>query len=136
MSALAPAAHRAAPSLGARLLAPVGVLLAFGCATAPADPDTRNASNVALAPYALHEECLALRPGDRLDYRFRSSVPIAFNIHYHDAQAVVMPVQRDGVTADSGIYQPVLAHDFCLMWEAGAAAATLDYRVTVRRRQP
>jgi hypothetical protein len=118
------------------MLAAAAVLVAYGCATAPANPDRRSATNVALAPYALHEECVAMRPGDRLDYRFRSSVPIAFNIHYHEAHAVVMPVQRDAVTADSGIYQPVLAHDFCLMWEAGAAAAALDYRLDVRRRQP
>jgi hypothetical protein len=129
-------ARLASPTLVGRALCAVAVLLACGCATAPANPDSRTASNVALAPYALHEECVSLRPGDRLDYRFRSSVPIAFNIHYHDAHAVVMPVQRDAVTADSGIYQPVLAHDFCLMWEAGAAAATLEYRVDVRRRQP
>jgi hypothetical protein len=119
-----------------RALAVAAMPLAFGCATAPADPDTRSASDVALTPYALHEECLSLRPGDRLDYRFRSSAPIAFNIHYHEAHAVVMPVQRDGVTADSGIYQPVLAHEFCLMWEAGAAAAKLDYRIGVRRAAP
>jgi hypothetical protein len=114
----------------------VAVLAAAGCVTTPPDPDTRSATNAALAPYATHEECLSLVPGDRLDYRFRSSAPVAFNIHYHEANAVVMPLQRDGVTADSGIYQPVLAHDFCLMWEAGATGATLEYRVGVRRRAP
>jgi hypothetical protein len=113
----------------------LGALLAGACATTPPDPDARSGS-VPLAPYASHEECLTLAPGDRLDYRFRSTAPIAFNLHYHDGNAVVMPLQRDGVTADSGFYQPVLAHDFCLMWEAGAAPATVDYRVGVRRRAP
>ena len=109
-------------------------LAAAGCATAPPDPDAREARDLALAPYASHEECLALHPGDRLDYRFHSSVPVAFDIHYREAQAVVMPLRREGVTADSGIYQPVLAHHFCLAWEAGAGGARLDYRIGVRRR--
>jgi len=111
-------------------------LAAAGCATAPPDPDAREARDLALAPYAAHEECLGLRPGDRLDYRFHSSVSVAFDIHYREEHAVVMPLRREGVTADSGIYQPVIAQHFCLAWQAGAGGARLDYRIGVRRRAP
>jgi hypothetical protein len=119
-----------------------GVALAVaalaGCASAPpADPDApRVVTGYALGAYAAHEECRTLSPGDRLDYRFTSTVPLAFNIHYHEGSAVLMPISREGVTADSGIFQPVVRQDFCLMWEAGATPATLEYRVSVRRRGP
>ena len=112
-------------------------LATVGCVTtSPENPDARSRSAVPLPAYGMHEECLTLNPGDRLDYRFRSSAPVAFNLHYHEAGAVIMPLERQAVTADSGIYTPLIAHDFCLMWEAGPAPATLDYQVGVRRRAP
>ena len=116
----------------------VVLLVATGCATqSPADPDApKAASGFGLAPYSLHEECFKLAPGDRLDYRFSSNVPVAFNIHYHERNAVVMPIAREAVMIDSGIFQPALAQEYCLTWEAGAAAATLDYRFAIRRRSP
>ena len=108
-----------------------------GCATTPAPGDApRDATAVGLAPYASHQECRRLVPGDRLDYRFTSTAPLAFNIHYSNGNAVVMPISRDAVTADSGIYQPITAENYCLAWEAGAQAASLDYHVAVRHRGP
>jgi hypothetical protein len=82
-----------------------------------------------LPPYQVHEECASLRPGDRLHYRFESTAPLAFNIHYRDGKAVVMPVTRERVTADEGTYVPLAAHDYCLTWEAGAEGTTIDYSV-------
>ncbi|HTI47090.1 MAG TPA: hypothetical protein VMB76_11065 [Casimicrobiaceae bacterium] len=103
------------------------------CATSPQSPDApRDVTALALAPYASHEECRPLAPGDRLDYRFTSTAPVAFNIHYSEGNAVVSPITREAVTADSGIYQPLEAHRYCLYWEAGAEAASLDYHLAVR----
>jgi hypothetical protein len=118
-------------------LAVAGLVLAACATRGPADPDApREARGRPLAPHALHEECMKLAAGDRLDYRFTSTGPVAFNVHYHAGNAVVMPVAREAITADSGIFQPVLAEDYCVMWEAGAAPVLLDYRVAVRRRTP
>jgi len=121
------------------MTARAGVVLALvalaGCASAPAGPDApKEVTGQNIAPYAAHEECLPLAPGDRLDYRFTSSSPVAFNIHYHERNAIVMPVVREGVTADSGIFQPSAPQEFCLMWEAGAVPVLVSYRVAVRRR--
>ncbi len=79
---------------------------------------------------------MPLAAGDRLDYRFTSSAPVGFNIHYRDQNAVVIPIAREAVTADSGIFQPALPQEYCLTWEAGGAGATLEYRFAVRRRGP
>jgi len=107
------------------------------CATTPVDPDAPAVVNgLELSPYGVHEECRTLMPGDRLDYRFASSAPVSFNIHYHDGNAIVIPISHDGVTADSGIFAPALGEDFCLMWQAQLITVKLDYRVAARGKRP
>jgi phosphodiesterase/alkaline phosphatase D-like protein len=86
-----------------------------------------------LPPYQVHEECASLHPGDRLFYRFESKAPLAFNIHYREGKAVVMPVTRERATADEGTFVPRAAHDYCLMWEAGAEGTTIDYSMRLTR---
>jgi hypothetical protein len=89
----------------------------------------RSAAGVEIAPYAIHEECVALEPGDRINYYFESVAPVAFNIHYHDANAVIMPVTRDKVTQDSGDFTAERKEIYCLMWEAGPEPSVLEYRI-------
>jgi hypothetical protein len=57
---------------------------------------------------------------------------VDFNIHYHEGNAVVMPVVREQSLEDAGIYSVRIAQDYCLMWEAGGAGAVIDYRIRVR----
>ena len=85
-----------------------------------------------IAPYEWHEECLHLEAGDRVEFTFESTEPVDFNIHYHEGKAVVMPIVRDKTRADAGIFASPAAQDYCLMWEAGAAGALLDYGVRLR----
>ena len=124
----------------ARSIAIVATAVALpltGCADKPIDTgQPKVVHGLALAPYAQHEECVDLAAGDRLDYRFTSSEPLAFNIHYHDGNAIVMPVSRDSVSSDAGIFAPRIAQGYCLMWEAGGSGAALDYRALVRRVRP
>jgi hypothetical protein len=104
------------------------------CTTATIALDTpKTVTGQPLPPYQYHEECLPLRPGDRIDYGFESSEPVAFNIHYHEGNAVLMPITRENSRADSGIFAPPVAQDYCLMWEAGAAGTVIDYWIKVRR---
>lgn len=76
-----------------------------------------------------------MQPGDRLVYRFTAQRPVAFNIHYHEGKTVIMPVSRDDAMADDGTFQPLIAQEYCLMWEAGREGAILDYRILLRRGQ-
>ena len=116
-------------------LAFVAVALTLGaCAENPLVPgQPKVVERLGIAPYAIHEDCAELTPGDRLDYHFASSEPVAFNIHYHDGNAVVMPISREGTTYDAGVFAPRIAEGYCLMWEAGPNGALLDYRIAVRR---
>jgi hypothetical protein len=119
-----------------RALACCLVAAVAACATTPGDPDARESKGQNIAPYESHEECLTLGPGDRLDYRFTSTSAVTFNIRYRENGAVISPIVREGVTADSGIFQPVVRRAFCLAWEAGAVPVLVSYRAAVRRRGP
>ena len=111
-------------------LAAGGAAALAACATpapepyAPLDADAHE-----MSPYKIHEACVKLAPGDRLDWRFESQAPVDFNIHYHDANSVVLPISRTASYGDAGIYQASLAHDYCAMWEAGPGGAVVTYRV-------
>jgi hypothetical protein len=101
-----------------------------GCAGDPYRLDApRSAAGVELAPYAIYEECVALEPGNRIDYYFTSVAPVAFNLQYHDANAVIMPIVRERVTQDSGDFTADRSQVYCLMWEAGPEASLLEYRI-------
>ena len=114
------------------------VLTLAGCAATPAIEPGKALEVRAhpLPPYEVHEECASLRPGDRLHYRFESTAPLTFNIHYHEGKAVVMPVTRERVSADEGTFAPLAAQEYCLMWEAGAAGTTIDYTLRLTRGRP
>jgi hypothetical protein len=108
------------------------VLLA-GCATKPVDLyEGIVVRDHGMSPYVIHEECLRVAAGERIDYSFTSTQPVDFNIHFHDTGVVVMPIVRDKILEDSLLFAPVIPQDYCLMWEAGPAGATLDYQVRLR----
>jgi hypothetical protein len=95
----------------------------------------REVTGQRINPFELHEECMQMVPGDRLVYRFAAQRPVAFNIHYHEGKSVILPVSRDDVTADDGTFRPLVAQDYCLMWEAGREGAILEYRILLNRGQ-
>jgi len=110
----------------------LAVVFAGACAT-QGDPykldGPRTGAGIELAPYALHEECFMLDQGEGIDFYFTSTVALAFNLHYHDANAVVMPIERLRTSAESGEFIADRRETYCLMWEAGAEPALIDYRV-------
>lgn len=112
------------------LIAPLGAASCAERMLVPGEP--RVAEHVVIAPYAMREECARLAAGDRLDYRYQSSEPLAFNIHYRENGAVLAPLVRERSTGDSGIFEAPLPRDYCATWEAGAAGAIIAYRLLVR----
>ena len=110
----------------------VGTLLS-ACTTPPiASGVPREVSRVVVAPYQSHDECVRLARGDRLDWRFESSEPLAFDIHYREGNAVLSPIVRDPSTTQSGTFEAQLEAVYCLTWEAGPPGAILGYRVLLR----
>ena len=113
-------------------------LLAGGCATT--DPyrfdGPRSEAGVGLAPYTVREECFRLDPGDRFDFYFWSTAPLAFNIHYHDGNAIVMPIDRPRTNEESGELIADRREVYCMMWETAAESALIDYRARPLPRRP
>jgi len=103
------------------------------CTTAPVTADApKSVRGQALAPYADHEECMRLQPGDRMEFAFESTDPVDFNVHYHEGKTVVMPIYKEKSRAEAGVFAPPTKQDYCLMWEAGAAGAVIDYRIRLK----
>jgi len=117
---------------GSRFGCVVAALALCACTTAITADSPKTVRAQPIAPYEWHEECVHLDAGDRLEFAFEATAPVDFNVHYHEGKTVVMPMSRDKTRADAGVFAPSTAQDYCLMWEAGAAGALLDYRVRLR----
>ena len=117
----------------------LAALLMCACAT-PSDPyqleGPRTGAGVEVAPYALREECFRLDAGERIDFYFTSTAPLAFNIHYHEGNAVVMPIERPHARSESGEFVADRKEIYCMMWEAGSEAALVDYGLRPVRPLP
>ena len=116
-------------------IALVAALDTVACATAPDRLEVpKVVAGLELSPYAVYEECLLLQTGDRIGYLFRAAAPLAFNIHFHDGNAVIEPVSAASTQGESGEFSADRDQTYCLMWEAGAGGSVLDYRVERLRR--
>jgi hypothetical protein len=114
----------------ARAIALAAALAVAACAT---PPDTLDAPKVVvgleISPYAMYEECVVLQAGRRVGYLFRATVPVSFNVHFHDGNAVIEPISVASTQGESGEFEADRDQTYCLMWEAGAGGSVLDYRV-------
>jgi hypothetical protein len=110
-------------------------LATVACATAPDRLEVpKVVVGVDLAPYTVYEECVLLQAGQRIGYLFRAAAPLAFNIHFHDGNAVIEPVSAASTQGESGEFSADRDETYCLMWEAGAGGSVLEYRVEKLRR--
>lgn len=108
----------------------LAIVLATACTADPYRLDApRGAAGIEIASYELHEECVALERGARFDFYFVSVAPLAFNIHYRDANAVIMPIAVEHSTRESGQFTADHKDVYCLTWEAGAEPNLLEYRL-------
>jgi hypothetical protein len=106
-----------------------------GCITPPPPVQpgtTRVVRDEVLETHERRRECVHLGVGDRLDFDWQADRPMSFTLLYYDGKAEIAPINRTGVTADSGVFIPVLEQDYCLRWEAGPAGAVFGYRIRLR----
>jgi hypothetical protein len=116
-------------------IALAAALETVACATAPDRLEVpKVVVGLDLAPYTVYEECVLLQAGQRIGYLFRAAAPVAFNIHFHDGNAVIEPVSAASTQGESGEFSADRDQTYCLMWEAGADGSVLEYRVERLRR--
>jgi hypothetical protein len=104
-------------------------LLAFAAASHGAAPGAAQEVEVTLQPGKVHESCARLEKGERRRYHWKSTAPVDFNIHYHEGREVFYPVKRDGMRGDGGAFAAKIAQDYCWMWTAKNAPATVTARI-------
>jgi hypothetical protein len=75
---------------------------------------------------AFDERCLKLEAGEAIRYRFRSTSPVDFNIHFHRGNDVFYPVRQAGVTEADGTFGADTADGYCLMWEQRQGGARIE----------
>lgn len=99
----------------------------LACITAPlslANPivdlvwssDGRFAHESQVASGKFAEICGTLAQGASVLWKFESSGPTDFNIHYHVGKEVVYPVKRSRVAAAEGVLAVSVPQDYCWMW--------------------
>jgi hypothetical protein len=91
--------------------------------------DNKAVAGFAIAPYEIHEECMMLATGARIDYRFEAKMPVYFDIRYREGSAIISTISREDASAAAGVFAAPLARRYCVHWEAGREGALVDYRV-------
>jgi hypothetical protein len=84
---------------------------------------------VTLQPGKMHEACAHLDKGEKRRFHWKSTAPVDFNIHYHEGAEVLFPVKRDAMRGDGGTFAAKVAQDYCWMWTAKNAAATITGKI-------
>ena len=105
-------------------LPPLAVAL-LALAAHAADTPGKRALSFTLQPAKVHEECVRLEAGAKRRYHWKSDAPVDFNVHYHEGPEVFYPVKRDAMRGDGGTFTAKIAQDYCWMWTARNAAATV-----------
>jgi hypothetical protein len=83
-----------------------------------------------VAPGKFAEVCGKLNPPADVQWQFSASMPLNFNIHYHEGKAVKFPAKQDGVAEGSGKLGVEIQQDYCWMWtNKSANVATLQVRL-------
>jgi hypothetical protein len=129
-------ARAAAALMKARIpqLGCMALIACAACSTAPVKPNQPyKAEQANIAPYDTLDLCFEGVKGDRLDYRFEATRPVAFSIGYRQHEAVLIPWSRPPAMMDSGIYPVLLNERYCISWQAGPPGAFVSYTVVLRR---
>jgi hypothetical protein len=109
---------------------PIAILVTLAGCAGPERLDTPKARfEVDIAPYATHEECIAMHDGERIGYFFEARVPVTFTIQYKEGNAVIIPLTRDATTDESGDYTADHDQTYCLTWKAGVEGSAIAYRL-------
>ena len=98
------------------------------CAAAP----VKESGKTEIKPAGIHEECASMHRGQWIVYAFEASERVDFNIHYHTNQKIFYPVEKTGITSDSGRYAPATEDIYCLMWtNPNKTPVSVNYRYEI-----
>lgn len=104
----------------------LGGCKAFNTSTVPFEITAPYKSQT-INPDSSFEECIELSRGQVVDYAFKTSRPVDFNIHYHATDNIHYPVLKKHISAwkdnfktDQELFNNKDSEYFCLMWESNS----------------
>jgi len=112
-----------------RLLALAFAFAATAALGNPADKDGALVVKATIEPKKIHEACARMEAGEKRRYHWKSNVPVDFNIHYHRGNDISYPVKRSAMRGDGGTFTAKSGEDYCWMWTAKNAPATIEGRI-------
>jgi len=80
------------------------------------DGEQRYSHRFEVAPGKFAEACGQLARGSAVQWRFNASLPLNFNIHYHEGKAVTYPEKQNGSTGAEGTLRVAVDEAYCWMW--------------------
>ena len=73
-----------------------------------------------IKPGKVYEECVELKSGTTIAYRFKASRPVPFNIHFHSGtgkdEKVEYPVKLDQADMADDVLKVTTDQHYCWMW--------------------
>lgn len=76
--------------------------------------------SVTIKPGKVYEECIELKSGTSVAYRFKASKPVPFNIHFHSGtgkdEKVEYPVKIEQTDAAEDVLNVTNDEHYCWMW--------------------
>jgi len=87
---------------------------------------------VIIASSSFYEACDKLSPGQQVEYSFAISKPVDFNVHYHTAEGVHYPVQKENIDSMSGVFTAEAKATYCCMWsnkQPVPVSLTYDFKI-------
>jgi hypothetical protein len=81
-----------------------------------------------MKPRGIHEDCFQLEAGQKITCLFESTLPLDFNIHYHEDSEIFYAVEKEGVSSDDDVFEAPVNQYYCLMWtNPNLRRVTLNY---------
>ena len=90
------------------------VTIAFG-------DERRFSHRFELAPGKFAEACGQLPRGSAVQWRFNASMPLNFNVHYHEGKALNYPEKQNGSARADGTLRVAVDGAYCWMWTNNTA---------------
>jgi hypothetical protein len=108
-------------------------------ATAAENAKLKKEISATIKPGKVHEECVELKSGTTVAYRFKASRPVPFNIHFHSGtgkdEKVEYAVKLDQANAANDVLTVTSDQHYCWMWSnKQVTAESVTIRGTLESR--
>ena len=87
------------------------------------DANGRFERKLTVAPGNFAELCGHLPAGAKVEWVFRASTPLDFNVHYHVGKEVIFPSKLAAVAVAKDTLHIEIKQEYCRMWTNKSAAA-------------